>query len=253
MRIALIIPFGKNSTKLSNEEYFHTYIKQPEVEVIFTGTIIPGETSSDVVGGMASYVEGIVAAEKNGFDAVVTGPHPDLAIEEVRELVSIPVLGPLQVAVHIGGILGRKICVITPSESLRRWIQYRIRAYGLEHMVVTRSLGMSVEQMLPHYEEYLRSGKHGAPLDRLVSTGIRAIEEDDATVLTHGCGGMLWLAEPAGKRLKEEGFDIPFINPFPAAVEVAKSLVRLGISHGRVGYPGYQWGTTDGKPKHIEG
>jgi len=251
MRIALVIPFGKNSTKLSDEKYFHTYIKQPEVEVIFTGKIIPGETASDVVGGMEGFIEGIVTAERNGFDAVVTGPHPDVGIEEARELVKIPVLGPLQAALHMGCILGRKICVITPSEPLRRWIQYRVRAYGLEFMVTTRSIGMSVEQMLPYYEEYLRSGNHGAPLDRLVSTCVEAIKQDDATVLTHGCGGMLWLAEPAGKRLKEIGFDIPFINPFPAAVELAKSLVRLGISHGRVGYPSYQWGTADGKPKHM--
>jgi len=251
VKIAVIVPFGKNSSVMANEEYTRTYIKDPEAQVIFSGTIIPGETASDVIGGAESYIEAIRAAERNGFDAVVTGPHPDLLIEEARELVRIPVLGPLQVALHIGGVLGRKICVITPSESLRRWIQYRTRAYGLEYMVTTRSIGMSVEQMLPHYENYLKSGKYGEPVDRLVEVALRAIQEDDATVLTHGCGGLMWLVDPAREKLREKGIDIPFINPLAMAVQIARALVNSGLSHGRVGYPGYKWDTVDGKPKHV--
>lgn len=110
---------------------------------------------------------------------------------------------------------------------------------------------MSVEEMVPHYENYLKSGEYGEPVDRLVEVAIRAIQEDDATVLTHGCGGLMWLVDPTREKLREKGFDIPFINPLPMAVQIARSLVNLGLSHGRAGYPGYKWDTIDGKPKHI--
>jgi len=184
--------------------------------------------------------------EEEGFDAVVLFPHFDLGIDEARELVRIPVLGATETALHLGSILGRRMCVITPNEPIKRGIEYRVRAYGLDNMVTIRSIGIFANGMEPYYAEYLKSGKYGEVLDRLVSVAIKAIKEDDVTVLTHGCGSMLWLVDAAIKKLKEKGYDIPFINPIPTMIELAKAFVNLELTQSRIVYQ-----VLSGHPVHL--
>ena len=41
--------------------------------------------------------------------------------------------------------------------------------------------------------------------------------------------------------LEEKGYDIPFINPVPMMVELARALVRLKLTHSPLSYPGFKW------------
>jgi allantoin racemase len=240
MKIALAIPFNRG--KLADEDYLRKYITQPEVTKIFqAGTGYPGETASDVAAVMPNMMEAFKAAEREGFDAVVTCPHTHAGVEDGRELVKIPIVSPLEVGAHISLMLGHKVCVITPSLALKRWNDARIQNFGLEKMVFVKRINSTVEEMLPQYEEYLKSGKRGKAIEQTVSAGIEAIEEDDAQALMIGCGGMMWLVELANEDLKKRGYDIPFVNPMPTAVEIAKVLVTLKLTHSRYTYPGFDW------------
>ncbi len=246
VRIALIVPFAKGSVSYLEDAYFKRYITKPEeVTVFWTGTIYPGETPSDVMDDLPNTINAIKAAERDGFDAVVLAPHFDTALEEGRELVSIPVLAPTRVAIHVGGILGHQMCIIAPNEPSRRAKQFKVRAYGLESMVTVRAMGMSHKEFRPYYTEYQKSGTYGDILDRLVTVAIKGIEEDDATVLVGGAGCLIWLVDAAEKKLKEKGYDVPFINPLPMAVDMARALVSQGLTHSRLAYPGFKWETGD--------
>jgi len=250
VKIAGIVSFAEESTILADNAYFRSNIPRfDDLEIFYTGTIVPGETSSDLAADMGNTLEAIKAAEEKGFDAVVLFCHMDFGLEEARELVRIPVLGPLGTSLHLGRTLGRRICVITPNEPLKRGVEYRVRAYGLDNMVIIKSMGISANGMKPYYTEYLKSGEYGEVLERLVSVAIKAIEEDDATVLTHGCGSLLWLVDVAIKKLKEKGYDIPFINPIPTTLELAKAVVNLGLTQSRIVYPGFKW--PSGSPKFL--
>ena len=223
VRIALIVPFAKGSVSYLEDAYFKRYITKPEeVTVFWTGTIYPGETPSDVMDDLPNTINAIKAAERDGFDAVVLAPHFDTALEEGRELVSIPVLAPTRVAIHVGGILGHQMCIMT-----------------------VRAMGMSHKEFRPYYTEYQKSGTYGDILDRLVTVAIKGIEEDDATVLVGGAGCLIWLVDAAEKKLKEKGYDVPFINPLPMAVDMARALVSQGLTHSRLAYPGFKWETGD--------
>lgn len=248
MKIAGIVPFAEDASILSNAKYFKSHIPNAEgLQVFWTGAIVPGETSSDLATDMGNTLEAIKAAEGKGFDAVVLFCHMDFGLEEARELVRIPVLGPLGTSLHLGSVLGRRMCVIVPNEPLKRGVEYRVRAYGLDNMVTIKSMGISANGMEPYYTEYLKSGTYGEGLDRLASVAIKAIEEDDATVLIHGCGSLLWLVDAAIKKLKEKGYDIPFINPIPTTIELAKAVVNLGLTQSKIVYPGFKW--PSGSPK----
>ncbi len=37
--------------------------------------------------------------------------------------------------------------------------------------------------------------------------------------------------------LLKKGYDIPVVNPLPVAVEVARALVNLKLTHSRITYP----------------
>jgi allantoin racemase len=238
MRIAGIIAFDKR-TKAS--EMFKSYIQNTEdLEILYTGTIVPSETASDIA-DLSNTLAAIKKAEQDGFDAVVLFPHLDIGCEEARELVRIPVLSAIRTALHIGLILGGKIGILTRNKPNRRAIEFKVRAYGLENMVVYKELGVTAHENKAAWENWVKTGQHGDVLDNFVSVAIKAIEEDDAQVLTHSSGSMSWLVEPATKRLREKGYDIPFIDPVPMMVETARALVKLGLSHSKLSYPGFKW------------
>ena len=50
-----------------------------------------------------------------------------------------------------------------------------------------------------------------------------------------------WYAKFPIRELKKRGYDIPFVNPTPTAVEMAKMLVALKLTHSRYSYPGFDW------------
>jgi allantoin racemase len=72
-------------------------------------------------------------------------------------------------------------------------------------------------------------------LDKTVSIladeGRKAVEEDGAQVVILGCTGMTGMAAKVSERS-----GITVIDPLPAAVKMAESLVRLGLSHSRLAY-----------------
>ncbi len=83
----------------------------------------------------------VVEAEKDGFDAVVIACCDDPGLLDAKELVSIPVTGPMEAAVHTAAPLGR-LAVIAPriesgeNENLpanSNWVRRRIHQYGMDH------------------------------------------------------------------------------------------------------------------------
>jgi Asp/Glu/hydantoin racemase len=83
----------------------------------------------------AFYPDRCAAAEQQGFDAVIIHCFVDPGLRLARERVSIPVVGPGEVTLRAGGILNRKIGIITPSsETLDSYDEY-VKDLGLEDRV----------------------------------------------------------------------------------------------------------------------
>jgi allantoin racemase len=83
----------------------------------------------------AFYPDRCAAAERDGFDAVIIHCFVDPGLREARERVSIPVIGPGEVTLRAGGILNRRIGIITPSsETLDSYDEY-VRELGIEDRI----------------------------------------------------------------------------------------------------------------------
>ena len=74
-----------------------------------------------------------VEAERDGFDAFVIGCCYDPALTQCRELVDIPVVGPLEASVLLSRLFGHSFAVVTDHRKAVPEIRDRVRLYGLEN------------------------------------------------------------------------------------------------------------------------
>jgi hypothetical protein len=45
------------------------------------------------------------------------------------------------------------------------------------------------------------------------------------------------MADELKRHLRERGFAVPVVNPLPMAVEIARLLIRQGLSHSGFAFP----------------
>ena len=75
-------------------------------------------------------------------------------------------------------------------------------------------------------------------LERTVAEAVAAIEEDGAEVITFGCSALFWMRPFLEKRLHEMGWEVPVLEGYRCAIELAKLQVDLGVTASGLLYPG---------------
>lgn len=94
-------------------------------------------------------------------------------------------------------------------------------------MESSKSPGGSARCTSPAHGRPLPTTPMGASIRTMGA--VRAVREDRAEVVCLGCGGMAGRAERVGARA-----GVPVVDGVTAAVTVAESLVRLGLSTSKV-------------------
>ena len=77
-------------------------------------------------------IDGIIEAEKQGYDAAIIGCGNDPGLQQARQAVDIPVIGATESGMLLASILGHKFGVITVMDELVPMCERNIRSYGLE-------------------------------------------------------------------------------------------------------------------------
>ena len=242
MKILAVLPFYCDESIIKFFEKFVPGDLAGDVDVVGlsreeAGSDWTGERISDIAYSVPGFLNCVMDAEKRGYDAVINVCHADRGIQEARELVDIPVLGSLMVAMHISTILGHRLCIIKPTLLGRLETELNIRGYGFEGRVVVRGIKSSAEGAFYAYQEYKAKGKLTPFVSDIVTECIKAIEEDRVDVITFGCGVLVWMKEVIDKELAKKGYIATVVNPFPAALEMARTLVKLKLTHNKIVYP----------------
>lgn len=175
----------------------------------------------------AYIAEAGLQAEEEGYDAVIMDTVSDSGLQVLRSRLSIPVIGPGQVAFHLAGILGQRFSIVTMWDTWRFFYRKLFKEYGLEGNVASvRAVN------IPPDVEALFAGKEQEMFQRLTDEALAAVHEDGADVIVLGSTTMHQAAQYMAEHLP-----CPLVNPGPAAVAVAETVVRLGLSHSKVAFP----------------
>jgi allantoin racemase len=165
-----------------------------------------------------------VQLEKEGFDAIIPGCVGDPGIDGIRELVSIPVIGPGATSMQVAAGLGHSFSVLTILDSVIRPTEHLAHTAGVASKLASvRSIGIPVLELNDDLDR---------TFDHLVSAARQAIEQDRAEVLVIGCGTLSFRSEEL-----QEAVGVPVVNPLRAALRMAELLISSGLSHSKISYP----------------
>jgi allantoin racemase len=163
--------------------------------------------------------------EQEGWDALILGCYGDPGLDALREIVSIPIVGPGEATALMAASLGHRFSVITITDSVIAPMERQIRNVGVgEKLASVRSVGIPVLELHQDRDLSIRV---------TVEQGRKAIEEDRADTLIVGCMtmGFLEIAEAASQEL-----GVPFLNPARVSLKFAEALVGSGVTHSRRAY-----------------
>ena len=211
--------------------------KDVEVVSLSQGPAVNRSAMDYALGGMDSVIKAR-EAEKTGYEAIIITCHGDPNLYPLRESVRIPVLGVMQVAMHMCSLLARRFTILVPRELFtKRSKEDAIARYGFESKIASvRQVSFDV----PLEDVAGLSKLKPAPkeiIEPVLDEAIKAIEEDDATAITFGCLFLVMLADELQERLKERGFDVLIMNTLPVAVDLARLLIKNRLTHSALAFP----------------
>lgn len=155
------------------------------------------------------------------FDAVVQAGFGEHGREGLQELLDVPVVDITEAAGHVASLLGHTYSVVTTLDRAVPLIEDRLLLAGLDRRCASvRSSGLSVLELEEDPERAVKA---------IVAEAQLAVQDDKAEVICLGCGGMAGLDEAV-----RAATGVPVVDGVAAAVQLAESLVALGLSTSKV-------------------
>ncbi|MGW6751909.1 aspartate/glutamate racemase family protein [Streptomyces sp. NPDC055006] len=198
-------------------------VASPGTEIV---PLTPPFGAESVEGNYESYLAAVAVMEAvrsypHPFDAVIQAGYGEHGREGLQELLDVPVVDITEAAASTAQFLGHRYSVVTTLDRTVPLIEDRLKLAGLsDRCASVRASGMAVLDLESDEE---------AAVEAIVEQAAQAVERDKAEVICLGCGGMAGLTERVVKRT-----GVPVVDGVAAAVTIAESLVRLGLSTSKV-------------------
>ncbi len=187
------------------------------------------ESAYDEALAIPEVIAKVRQAEKEGMDAVIINCFGDPGLDAAREVVSIPVIGPCEAAMHVAAMLGHRFSVVTILDRIIPELELHAQKYGVAGKLASaRSIDLPVLDLEKGREQFVA---------RMVDEAVEAVEEDGAHVIVLGCTGLAGLDEQVGSGLHEKGYEVPVIDPASIALKIAEALVDAKLAHSKRTYP----------------
>jgi allantoin racemase len=161
-------------------------------------------------------------AQDEGYDALVLGCFGDPGLDGFREILSVPIVGPCEAAMHAACQLGHRFGIVTVLDSIVAPLHKLARVAGLDSRVAA-----IVAVDIPVLE--LGDHSYEAVLD-----GCRRVLAARADTIVLGCMSMAFLG--VAEQLTEQ-LGVPVINPARSALKTAELFVGSGLTHSKRAFP----------------
>ncbi|OIK14314.1 aspartate/glutamate racemase family protein [Bacillus sp. MUM 13] len=229
MKIKVIMPI---TSDIFNEEILE------EVKYYASETTEVGVTSLDY--GPASveseydealcvpnFLEKAKEAEEDGYDGIISDCFGDPGVKPAREILDIPVVGACESSMLFASSLAKSFSVVTVLPNVVPMIENISKTLGVNgNLASIRYVNIPVLEV--HDKDRLKR--------ELYEEMVKAIEQDGAHALVLGCTGFMGVAAELQTRLKQNGFDVPVIDPVFAATRLLESLITMGVKQSRLTY-----------------
>lgn len=231
MQIRVVIPVLHSDELVDKCRHEYDQAAAPDVRMSYaclavgTSTI---ESRYDLALAQPDTIRCCVAAEEEGVDAVVIACFGDPGGDGAKEATSIPIVGEGEAALHVAGLLGRRLSIITVQQQTVPFMAAMAERAGF---------ASALASVRPVEAGVMDFGLSCVP--DVVRQAAAAVEEDGAEVIVMGCTGTGVDMVPQITRLLEErvGAQVPVVDPVRAAVSLAELCVRHGYRPSGRAYP----------------
>ena len=179
-------------------------------------------------------IEKVIRTVREGYDAVVICCYTDCGLQQLREVLDIPVVGLAESSMAIATMLGRKFAIIAPVKEFIPVYEQNLRVYGFENRTIQRQpiRPLNLPLDTSRFEQYMRyfTDPYSELIPQFESVA-KSCVDDGAEVVIAGCGAIgpaLTLADYA--TVGETG--CPVIDPVSVAIKTAELLVDLRSTTG---------------------
>jgi allantoin racemase len=220
LRILLINPNTNTSlTRLMQHSASTAHSTQAELHCI---NPLAGpdaiESTADKAAAAVQLLRLVQTDACRGFDALVLACFDDIALQEVRHAVSIPVVGLCEAAIAAARTQPGRFAIVTTVEAAVAGIRTMLDVYGAADRASVRAAGIGVSD----------AAGNGDLAAQKIDASIRAaMTQDGAQTIILGSGGLTGRATTLQRR-----FEIPVIDPVQSAVTLAEHLVRQRLAPG---------------------
>jgi allantoin racemase len=161
--------------------------------------------------------ESCIDAEREGFDAVIVGCCYDPGVRVARELVDIPVIGPLEAAMQLAPYFGHEYVLVTDHHKAVPYLRDLVRLYGEDaHCRKVDCIDWWVTDMIQDPAGVARDA---------VAAANKIKEEAGADLAILGC--TIISASYEKSILDGQPRDFSILNPNTMALKIAQSLAEL--------------------------
>ncbi|WGI25200.1 aspartate/glutamate racemase family protein [Halomonas alkaliantarctica] len=193
------------------------------------GADLVSNRASNVIAGHA--VLDAVAHHQDPYDAVLVAISLDTAVEALREVLSVPVVGMTEAACWQACLVGNRFGVVMPDRNTLPLYRERILNYGLrERLAGLRAIEATVQthHAAPAGSE---AALRAAIMDLVVNEGSEAVVLAGASMT-----GLQRRLQPL--------VPVPLLDGIASGVILLEGLIRLNLPHSHVNGDGKPYTTT---------
>ena len=223
MKLAIINPNSTESMTLKCQEVALKF-KNSDTEIWASNpTDSPKsiEGHYDEVQSLMGLMQELKKAEKWGADAYIIACFDDPGIEAARELVSGPVIGICEAAMHMTTVVASSFSVVTTLNRSVPIIEELSHKYGMNKFC--RKVRAANIPVLA-----LEDGTCNA-IEKIENEILKAVKEDNCEAIILGCAGMADLTIELSKRC-----NIPVVDGVLCAIKMAESLVGAKLVTSKI-------------------
>jgi Asp/Glu/hydantoin racemase len=198
------------------------------------------------------------ACESGKYNAVILlgGGEPGfLESREIGRKHGVVVTANAFSQMYLATILGDSFSVIDIEGVHNVYYRDLVRTHQLQHRCRSiRSIGYSLPRpgdddpdTLTEQCRAAERGERSVAVERAIDQAEAAIVEDGAEVITLGCSMTFFLQPFIRDGLRARGWDVPVLEGYTAAIELAKLMINLGVNASGITYMGVRPQRVPGK------